>query len=384
MKKKKPPLTGIKVLELARVLAGPWAGQLLADLGADVIKVESPVGDETRSWGANLKSKEDSPYFKCTNRGKKSIVADLKKRNDLNAILYLAQRADIVIENFKVGNLKKYSLDYDSLKKLNPGLIYCSITGFGQTGPLSDLPGYDFVIQAMGGIMDLTGETMGPPIKPGVAYADLFTSLYSVVAIQAALLTRKEFGQGTFIDMSLFDTQLAVLANQASTYLLSGITPERMGNSHPSIVPYQVFEAKDGLIVVACGNDNQFKAMCKAFHWDFSLAPKFSTNQARLKNRKELIEQMSKKLKVLGKAEITMALQNAKVPVGPVNSVKHALTHPQALSREVVKLAQGEPFIRTPILFKDFELNYEKGSPELGSSTETIKRKISINEIWEN
>ncbi len=384
MQKKKPPLTGIKVLELARVLAGPWAGQLLADLGADVIKVESPVGDETRYWGANLKSKEDSPYFKCTNRGKNSIVVDLKKRNDLDVVLYLAQRADIIIENFKVGNLKKYALDYDSLKKLNPGLVYCSITGFGQTGPLANLPGYDFVIQAMGGIMDLTGETMGPPIKPGVAYADLFTSLYSVVAIQAALLTRKESGQGTFIDMSLFDTQLAVLANQASTFLLSGITPERMGNSHPSIVPYQVFEAKDGLIVVACGNDSQFKAMCNTFHWNFSLAPKFATNQARLKNRKELIEQMSKKLKELDKAEITIALQKAKVPVGPVNSVKHALTHPQALSRGIVKLVKGEPFIRTPILFKDFELNYEKGSPELGASTKTIKRKMSINKIWEN
>ena len=383
MQKKKAPLNGLKVLELARVLAGPWAGQLLADLGAEVIKVESPMGDETRYWGADLKSKEDSPYFKCTNRGKDSLVANLNEKIDLETVHHLAQRADVVIENFKVGTLKKYGLDYESLREENPGLIYCSITGFGQTGPLANLPGYDFVIQAMAGIMDVTGETTGPPIKPGVAYADLFTSLYSVVAIQAALLAKIENGKGTFIDMALFDTQLAVLANQASSFLLAGITPKRMGNAHPSIVPYQVFEAKDGMIVIACGNDNQFEALCDAFNWNFSVDARFSTNQARLKNRKELIDKMSKHLKVLEKREITLALEKAKVPVGSVNSVKQALNHPQALSREIVKSIKGESFVRTPIIYKDFDLNYEIAPPMLGRSTKTIQKKISLNQIWE-
>ena len=383
MQKKKTPLNGLKVLELARVLAGPWAGQLLADLGADVIKVESPIGDETRYWGADLKSKEDSPYFKCTNRGKDSLVANLNEKIDLETVHHLAKRADVVIENFKVGTLKKYGLDYESLREENPGLIYCSITGFGQTGPLANLPGYDFVIQAMAGIMDVTGETTGPPIKPGVAYADLFTSLYSVVAIQAALLAKIENGKGTFIDMALFDTQLAVLANQASSFLLAGITPKRMGNAHPSIVPYQVFEAKDGMIVIACGNDNQFEALCDAFNWNFSVDARFSTNQARLKNRKELIDKMSKHLKVLEKREITLALEKAKVPVGSVNSVKQALNHPQALSREIVKSIKGESFVRTPIIYKDFDLNYEIAPPMLGRSTKTIQKKISLNQIWE-
>ena len=383
MQKKKAPLNGLKVLELARVLAGPWAGQLLADLGAEVIKVESPIGDETRYWGADLKSKEDSPYFKCTNRGKDSLVANLNEKIDLETVHHLAQRADVVIENFKVGTLKKYGLDYESLMEENPGLIYCSITGFGQTGPLADLPGYDFVIQAMSGIMDVTGETTGPPIKPGVAYADLFTSLYSVVAIQAALLAKIENGKGTFIDMALFDTQLAVLANQASSFLLAGITPKRMGNAHPSIVPYQVFEAKDGMIVIACGNDNQFEALCDAFNWNFYVDARFSTNQARLKNRKELIDKMSKHLKVLEKREITLALEKAKVPVGSVNSVKQALNHPQALSREIVKSIKGESFVRTPIIYEDFDLNYEIAPPMLGRSTKTIQKKILLNQIWE-
>ena len=382
MQKKKTPLNGLKVLELARVLAGPWAGQLLADLGAEVIKVESPMGDETRDWGTNLKNKEDSPYFKCTNRGKVSLVANFNKKIDLETLRYLAQRADIIIENFKVGTLRKYGLDYGSLVEENPGLIYCSITGFGQTGPLADLPGYDFVIQAMAGIMDVTGETMGPPIKPGVAYADLFTSLYSVVAIQAALIAKIETGKGTFIDMSLFDTQLAVLANQASSFLLSGITPKRMGNSHPSIVPYQVFEVKDGMIVIACGNDNQFEALCDAFNWNFSVDARFSTNQTRVKNRKELIDKMSKHLKVLEKREIILALEKAKVPVGSVNSVKQALNHPQALSREMVKSIKGESFVRTPIIYEDFDLNYGVGPPKLGTSTKTIQKRISLNQIW--
>ncbi len=384
MSKKVAPLIGLKVLELARVLAGPWAGQLLADLGADVIKVESPFGDETRHWGEDQKGREDSSYFKCTNRGKLSLIADLKEKSDLKVVHHLAQRADIIIENFKVGNLRKYSLDYPSLKKKNPGLIYCSITGFGQTGPLADRPGYDFIIQAMAGIMDLTGEPLGPPIKPGVAYADLFTSLYSVVAIQAALLAKKETGPGTYIDMSLFDTQLAVLANQASSFLLSGTIPKRMGNSHPSIVPYQVFETENGSIVIACGNDSQFKSLCKAFGWSFSEDPKFCTNQDRIENRKKLIDEMSQRLKLLKKEYISQLLERAKVPVGTVNSVKEALCHPQALSRGIIKLIKDEPFVGTPITFEDFDLHYKESPPRLGANTTAIKKKISIGEMWEN
>ncbi|MFL2790607.1 MAG: CaiB/BaiF CoA transferase family protein [Paracoccaceae bacterium] len=384
IKKKAPPLKGIKVLELARVLAGPWAGQLLADLGADVIKVESPIGDETRFWGATTDAEEDSSYFQATNRGKKSFIADFTKKEDLDAIYYIAKRADIIIENFKVGSLEKYGLDYESLRVKNSGLIYCSITGFGQNGPFASMPGYDFIIQAMGGIMDLTGDPFGPPMKPGVAYADLFTSLYSVVAIQSALLAKQKSEKGTFIDMSLFDTQLAVLANQASSFLISGKIPKRMGNSHPSIVPYQAFDAKDGLIVIACGNDNQFKALCDAFRWNFSSDKKFSTNQNRVLNRTELISEISHRLKLIGKDEITLLLQKAKVPVGSVNTVDQALNHPQALSRGMVKFVEGKAFVKTPIIFKDYDLNFEKASPELGANSEMIRMKIKTGEIWEN
>ena len=384
IKKKAPPLKGIKVLELARVLAGPWAGQLLADLGADVIKVESPIGDETRFWGATTDAEEDSSYFQATNRGKKSFVADFTKKEDLDAIYYIAKRADIIIENFKVGSLEKYGLDYESLRVKNSGLIYCSITGFGQNGPFATMPGYDFIIQAMGGIMDLTGDPFGPPMKPGVAYADLFTSLYSVVAIQSALLAKQKSEKGTFIDMSLFDTQLAVLANQASSFLISGKIPKRMGNSHPSIVPYQAFDAKDGLIVIACGNDNQFKALCDAFRWNFSSDKKFSTNQNRVLNRTELISEISHRLKLIGKDEITLLLQKAKVPVGSVNTVDQALNHPQALSRGMVKFVEGKAFVKTPIIFKDFDLNFEKASPKLGANSEMIRMKIETRKIWES
>ena len=384
MEKKTPPLKGIKVLELARVLAGPWAGQLLADLGADVIKIESPYGDETRFWGATTDAEEDSSYFQSTNRGKRSFVADFRNEDDLSKVQHLGHRADIIIENFKVGSLEKYGLGYESLRIQNTGLIYCSITGFGQNGPFAAMPGYDFIIQAMGGIMDLTGDPFGPPMKPGVAYADLFTSLYCVVAIQSALLAKQKSGKGTLIDMSLFDTQLAVLANQASSFLQSGNIPKRMGNSHPSIVPYQAFDAKDGLIVIACGNDKQFKALCDAFGWNFASEERFSTNQNRVLNRTELISKMSQRLKLIGKKEITLLLQKEKVPVGSVNTVDQALNHPQALSRGMVKFVEGKAFVKTPIIFEDFDLNFEKASPKLGADTKMIRMEIETEQIWES
>ena len=376
------PLDGLKVLELARVLAGPWAGQLLADLGAEVIKVESPIGDETRKWGEDSFN-NNSSYFKCTNRGKSSFVANFKKKNELEMVQHLAKNADIIIENYKVNNLKEYKLDYKNIKKINKSIIYCSITGFGQNGPLALLPGYDFVIQAMAGIMSITGEKDGPPIKPGVAYADIFTSLYSVIAIQAALHSRKKTGIGSFIDMSLYDTQLAVLANQASTYLLNGKEPKRMGNKHPSIVPYQLFEAKDGDIIIACGNDQQFKSLCNAFEWDLANSKKFSTNKKRIKNRTELISELSNKLKKFKKEKIIKILNKAKVPVGNVNSISEALNHVQTKSRKMIKSISGEKFVRTPILYDNLKLSYKKIAPELGDSNLVIKKNILSNKFWE-
>ena len=382
MKIMKYPLEGLKVLELARVLAGPWAGQLLADLGAEVIKIESPIGDETRGWGEDSFN-NNSSYFKCTNRGKYSLVADFKKKDDLEMVKNLAAKADVIIENYKVGNLKKYKLDYKTIKKVNNSIIYCSITGFGQNGPLALLPGYDFIIQAMAGIMNITGEKDGPPIKPGVAYADIFTSLYSIVAIQSALISRKKNRTGTFIDMSLYDTQLAVLANQASTFLLNNKEPRRMGNIHPSIVPYQLFEVKDGDIVIACGNDIQFKSLCNAFKWNFANKKKFSTNKKRIQNRIKLISELSNKLKKFKKEKIIKVLNEAKVPVGNVNSVGEALNHVQTKSRKMIKSINGEKFVRTPILYDNLKLSFKKIAPELGDSNLMIKKKILSNKFWE-
>ena len=382
MKIKKSPLEGLKVLELARVLAGPWAGQILADLGAEVIKVESPTGDETRNWGEDS-ANNNSSYFKCTNRGKSSFVANFKNKSELKMVQFLAKKADVIIENYKVDDLKKYKLDYESIKKFNNSIVYCSITGFGQNGPLSPLPGYDFIIQAMAGIMNITGEENGPPIKPGVAYADIFTSLYSVVAIQSALLSKEKIGMGSFIDMSLYDTQLAVLANQASSYLLNKKEPKRMGNIHPSIVPYQLFQVKNGDIVIACGNDQQFKSLCKAFDWNFSISEKFSTNKKRIQHRTKLIKKLANKLKKYTKEKIIQTLQNANVPVGTVNSVSEALNHEQTKARKMIKSINGEKFLRTPISFNNFKLNNKKLAPELGDSNKLIKKKIFLNKIWE-
>ena len=306
---KESPLKGIKVLELARVLAGPWAGQLLADLGADVIKIESSAGDETRAWGPPFHDDDSSAYFQSTNRGKKSVVANFKNKDDCKMVGSLAERADIIIENFKVGGLTKYGLDYLNIKKANPSIIYCSITGFGQDGPYASKPGYDFIIQAMGGIMDLTGEAHGEPQKPGVAYADIFTGLYSVVAIQSALLARQATGKGTHIDMSLFDTQLGVLANQGASYLKTGVSPKRMGNSHPVIVPYQKFNTIDGSIIIACGNDNQFEKLCTVLGWDFHSQKSYKENKNRVLHRKNLVSLMQERISLLSKTEI---LSNSK------------------------------------------------------------------------
>lgn len=286
------PLSGLRVIELARILAGPWAGQVLADLGADVIKVESPEGDDTRRWGPpfiDSAGEEAAAYFHACNRGKRSIVIDIKTPEGQEIIRRLAASADVLIENFKVGGLAKYGLDYESLKTVNPRLVYCSITGFGQTGPYKARAGYDFLMQGMAAIMDLTGEPDGEPQKIGVAFTDIFTGLYSVIAIQAALAHRETTGQGQHIDMALLDTSVGVLANQAMNYLATGISPRRLGNAHPNIAPYQTFPVTDGRIIVAVGNDTQFVRLCSVLGRDELAAdPRYITNAARVANRETL------------------------------------------------------------------------------------------------
>jgi len=291
------PLAGIKVLELARVLAGPWAGQSLADLGAEVIKVEAPEGDDTRKWGPPfIERGEDktAAYFHSCNRGKKSITADFRNEQDRARVLKLVAEADIVIENFKLGGLKKYGLDYDSLKRINPGLIYCSITGFGQTGPYAHRAGYDYIIQGMSGIMSVTGAPEGQPQKVGVAVTDILTGLYSVNAILAALHLRHSTGQGQHIDMSLMDVATAFMANQAMNFLTTGKAPERIGNAHQNLTPYQVFDCSDGWIIIATGNDGQYQRLCKLLGLeDLAFAPEYLTNANRIENRTELTRRLT-------------------------------------------------------------------------------------------
>ena len=374
------PLKGLRVLELARVLAGPWAGQTLADLGAEVVKVESPSGDETRGWGPPFHEDGSAAYFHSTNRGKKSIIADFRNNADLDLVKKLASKADILIENFKVGGLKKYSLDYESLNQVNPKLIYCSITGFGQNGPYCNRPGYDFIIQAMGGIMDLTGEKDGLPQKPGIAYADIFTGLYSVIAIMSGLRALGQTGKGTHIDMALFDTQLGVLANQASSYFATGNIPKRMGNAHPVIVPYQVFEVKDGALVIACGNDTQFVRMCEAFNLKLHLQDEFKENHLRVKNRSTLLPKIESCLKDLTKMEVLDKLQKAGVPAGPINNVGEALNDKQSLFREMKKEHGKGFYLNNPIKFNNLDLANNPSAQKLNADTKEITEKS----FWED
>ena len=382
------PLKGIKVLELARVLAGPWAGQLLSDLGAEVIKVESPEGDETRGWGPPfVEGKEgplDSAYFHSCNRGKKSIVIDFKSKDQLDIIYQLVKNSDIIIENFKVDGLVKYKLDYQSLSKLNPKLIYCSITGFGQDGPYAKKPGYDFIIQALSGIMDLTGEKDKEPQKMGVAFSDIFTGLYSVIAIQSALTVREKTGKGQHIDMSLMDSMTAVLANQALNYFISGNAPTRLGNKHPNIVPYQTFPTKDGFLVIAVGNNQQFERLCKALEIsDKSFLEEFNTNEKRVANRGKVVDIISEKTKSFSKKSLKSILENFLVPVGVVNKLNEVFSDPQVIKRKLkIETLHPEakkgvtPGLRTPIIFSDSKLNLSKGVPRLGEHTKEILERL--------
>ena len=371
-----PPLHGLRVVELARILAGPWIGQTLADLGADVIKIESPDGDDTRAWGPPFIDGPDghggtesaAAYYHAANRGKQSLICDFGNADDLARVKALIADADVVIENFKVGGLRKYGLDYESVAATNPRVVYASITGFGQTGPMAADPGYDFLIQGMSGIMDLTGDPRGEPQKVGVAWIDIFTGLYGVIGIQAALAERAKSGQGQHIDLALLDCGVAVLANQAMNYLASGKTPTRMGNAHPNIVPYQVFPASDGHLIIACGNDRQFVALCGVLDMaEFGSDQAYATNPARVANRTALGAAIAERTAARSRSDLIAALKLAGVPTGPINTVAEALAEPQIEARGLRISPQGVPGLRTPITFSRSPLALCTASPVLGS-----------------
>ena len=365
------PLQGLKVIELARVLAGPWIGQTLADLGAEVTKVESPSGDDTRGWGPPFvthNGAETAAYFHSTNRGKSGLVCDFKNAEDISNLKELISKADVLVENFKTGGLAKFGLDYASLSALNPRLVYCSVTGFGQTGPYANRAGYDYLIQGMSGIMDLTGEPDGPPQKIGVAFADIFTGLYGTIAIQAALAERARSGLGQHIDMSLFDCMTAVLANQAMNQL-AGSPPRRMGNAHPNIVPYQVFPCADGHLIIACGNSGQFQRLCEVLNRpDLRDDPRFGENADRLAHRDALVAALSESLADWPRDRLLAALEDATVPAAPINTVAQALDDPQIKARGMVVSCEGVPGLRTPITFSRSTLSIGKASPTLGKA----------------
>jgi crotonobetainyl-CoA:carnitine CoA-transferase CaiB-like acyl-CoA transferase len=375
------PLKGIRVLEIARILAGPWIGQTLADLGADVIKVESPEGDDTRQWGPPFVEREgdrSAAYFHSCNRGKRSIAVDFRNAEGQRTIRRLAERSDVLIENFKVGGLQKYGLDYASLNALNPRLVYCSVTGFGQDGPYAHRAGYDFMIQGMSGIMDLTGEPDGQPQKMGVAFADIFTGLYGVIAIQAALGQRQQTGQGQHIDMALLDGMTGVLANQALNYLVSGAAPRRLGNAHPNIVPYQVFEAADGHLIIACGNDAQFTRLCELLGLDIAGEPRFASNPQRVEHRDELVGLLQAQTRKTPRDELLAGCEARGIPAGPINSVADAFADPQVVHRGLRIDAEGVPGVRTPIVFSAAELALDRAAPKLGEHTEEVLAELNL------
>lgn len=370
-----PPLAGLRVIELARILAGPWLGQTLADLGAEVIKIESPEGDDTRRWGPPFIERPTpdggvetvAAYFHAANRSKRSLVCDFNDPDQLARLKALIAGADVLVENFKLGGLARYGLDYPTLAALNPRLVYCSITGFGQTGPRAAQPGYDFLIQGMSGIMDLTGAPDGEPQKVGVAWIDVFTGLYGTIGVQAALAERQRSGRGQHIDIALFDVGLAVLANQAMNYLVSGTSPTRLGNAHPNIVPYGVFPASDGHVIIACGNDRQFRALCAALDLPALAAdPQAATNPGRVANRTAVCAAIEAATSARTKSELIAALDVAQVPCGPINTVEDALSDAQVVARALRIEPQSIPGLRTPLNFSRSPLSLNRAAPLLG------------------
>ncbi|MEM1382663.1 MAG: CaiB/BaiF CoA-transferase family protein [Pseudomonadota bacterium] len=376
-------LAGLKVLDLSRILAGPWIGQTLADLGADVIKVEAPAGDDTRGWGPPFLTRggeRTAAYFHAANRGKRSIVLDLATPEGQDAARRLALRTDVLIENFKIGGLAKFGLDHASLAVDNPGLITCSVTGFGQEGPRAHQAGYDFMIQGLAGIMDLTGEPDGPPQKIGVAFADIFTGLYGVIAIQAALAHRAATGRGQHIDMSLMDAMTAVLANQALNFFATGESPRRLGNAHPNIVPYQVFGAADGHLIIACGNDRQFSRLVRLLERaELGEDPRFATNAGRVEARQALVPRLAAAIQGWSRDALLTALEAEGVPAGPINTVAEVFADAQVQHRGLRILPGGVPGLRTPIAFSDLSLALDRPAPSLGEHSAEILAEIGLN-----
>jgi crotonobetainyl-CoA:carnitine CoA-transferase CaiB-like acyl-CoA transferase len=384
------PLAGLRVLELARILAGPWAGQILADLGADVIKVERKgAGDDTRGWGPPFVAGADgdhlgAAYFHATNRGKRSIEVDFESEAGRRIVRKLAARSDVLIENFKVGGLAKFGLDYKSLAPDNPRLIYCSVTGFGQTGPYAQRPGYDLMAQGMAGMMDLTGNPDGEPMRAGVPVSDIFTGVYSAVGILAALARREKTGQGGYVDTALVDTTVGVLSNQALNYLVSGKVPHRMGNAHPNITPYQVFPVADGHIIIASGNDGQFGKLCAVLgEPDLAKQEKYIDNKSRLAHRAELIGHLCGLTARLPRQALLEKLEAAGVPAGPINDLEQVFSDPQVVARGMkierpsAAAADGKiPGVRTPITLDGAPMAAEQPSPRLGEHTQEILREI--------
>ncbi|PWR25424.1 CaiB/BaiF CoA transferase family protein [Zavarzinia aquatilis] len=381
------PLAGLKVVELARILAGPWAGQILADLGAEVIKIEKPgEGDDTRGWGPPFIPAADggslgAAYYHSCNRGKRSVAVDIATPEGQAAVRALVEGADVLIENFKVGGLARYGLDYASLAALNPRLVYCSITGFGQDGPYAGRAGYDLMIQGLGGIMSLTGEKEGEPQRVGVPLVDLFTGVYSVVAIQAALAERNRSGLGQHIDMALLDTQVAILGNHAHAYLATGAVPTRQGNAHPSIVPYQAFSAADGHLILAVGNDGQFRKAAEALGLgELATDPRFTTNADRVRNRAELIPMLAARMAGMKRDDLLAAFEAVGVPAGPINTVAQVFADPQVRHRQMqLELDFGGapvPGVRTPIRFSRSPMVLDRPSPALGQNTDEVLRGI--------
>lgn len=385
-------LSGVKVLDLSRVLAGPWASQMLADFGADVIKVERPgAGDDTRGWGPPFFQSENSDervaaYFHSANRNKRSIAIDITKPEGQALVRELAQNADVLLENFKVDGLKQYGLDYPSLHALNPRLVYCSITGFGQTGPYRQRAGYDFMIQGMGGLMSVTGEPDGTPMKTGVALADILTGLYAANAIQAALHYRARTGKGQHIDLALLDVQVATLANQAMNYLATGESPQRLGNAHPNIVPYQAFPTADDYLILAIGNDGQFQRFCQvAGVPEFATDPRYATNQARVAHRAELVAEVERLLKQHSRDWWLTELETQSVPCGPINNLEQVFADEQVQARGMaLQLSDADygevPSVANPIRFSESPVQYKKAPPGLGADSRAILMELGYNE----
>jgi crotonobetainyl-CoA:carnitine CoA-transferase CaiB-like acyl-CoA transferase len=385
-------LAHLRVLDLSRVLAGPWASQMLADLGAEVIKVEHPErGDDTRGWGPPyLQDSEgravESAYFLCTNRNKKSVALDMATAQGQAQIRALAMQSDVLVENFKVGGLAKYGLDYASLSKINPRLVYCSITGFGQTGPYAQRPGYDFMIQGMGGLMSLTGlpdgEVGAGPVKVGVALTDVMTGLHAVAGILAALAWRERSGEGQHVDLALLEVQVSCLANQAQNYLVTGQSPQRLGNAHPSIVPYQAFPTADGDVILAIGNDSQFASFCRvAGHPEWSADPRFATNNARVENRAVLVPMLRQATVNRTTTEWIDVLEAANVPCGPINNLEQVFADPHVVARGMrVELPHASgltaPAVASPLRLSKTPVQYRHAAPTLGADTDEVLRRL--------